>query len=132
VISDTWEGASLDVAEETELIAILGAISESGEGRRAGNVLIEPDKEVPSSRELPGRELTAMLRREFTNDASFDFLDAVDGGRSGSGFSCGRASSDKGIIGVVDDVRIEGTILDSRDTGLWRGDPSFKMFAKNR
>jgi len=118
VISDTWEGVSLDVAEETELIAVLGAILENGEGRRAGNVLIEPDKEVPSSRELPGSELTAMLRREFTNDASFDFLDAVDGGRSGSGLSCGRASSDEGIIGVVDDVRIEGTRLDSRDTGL--------------
>jgi len=72
-----------------------------------------------------------MLRRELANDASFDFLDAMDGGRSGSDFSCGREFLDEGTVGVAGDILIEGTKLDWSDTGLWREVSSFKIFAKN-
>jgi hypothetical protein len=85
------------VTEDTELVAssfegnegrtVLGASSECGDGRRTGKVLTEPDNEVPSSRELSGNELAPMLNRELAKDASFDFLEMIDGGRSGRGFS---------------------------------------------
>lgn len=119
---------------------VLGARSERAEGRRAGNVLIEPDKAVPSSRELAESELAAILSRELAKDASFDFFDAIDGGRSGRGFSSRGASwSDRSevCVEVGDDILIEGTELDScaleggSDVILWRGVSWFIIFAKN-
>lgn len=53
---------------------MLGAFTESAEGRRTGNVFAESDKTLLPSREPAVKELT-VLNLELANEDSFDFLD---------------------------------------------------------
>lgn len=91
--------------------------------------MTEPVRAVPSSLELAERELAAALNRELANEESLDFLDVVDGGRSGRGFSNGGLGLEgsEACVVVAEDILIEGTPLESRvleggsDVGCWRG-----------
>lgn len=113
--------------------------SDCGEGRKSGKVLTEPVKAVPSSLELAERALAALLSLELAKDESLDFLDAIDGGRFGRGFSNGKAGIEELDVCwvVAEETLIEGTLVlgvleCGNDFVCCRGVSSPMAFAKKR